>query len=447
MRKKIPNAENMHVHRLYQIGIAIKKSGALFSRIGRSLLYKKNWRILYHFLNEYTTHIDCEAEKSAKTVYSALKMLVAARGKSNEKSIVLFVTHDLDRNGAPYALLQMVCNMREFNDIQPVVLAPYDGVLREEFENSGCFVVVSPKIFHAQEDVLLRSLVSLCDIVIVNTSACAQFVALYGNICKECFWWVHETLEYFQTRILAGISPADIEKIKTSPVQMWCGSMCCSPLAKFFDKEVKELLYGLPDMLVSFDSSFRSEKVTFLLAGTFEERKGQLVLVDAIGTLPSLTRAKAKFYLIGSTMIAKEGYERIVHERAKEFSEIEILPNMPVDNLMEYYKKSDVLVSASLDDPMPIVVTHGFMFGMPCIITDAIGQAGIVQSADGVDIVPAGDSQKLADALASFIEDTEKISRYAEKSRKLFDRNFSLPSFNAQLQKYLALPESAKQEK
>ena len=88
-------------------------------------------------------------------------------------------------------------------------------------------------------------------------------------------------------------------------------------------------------------------------------------------------------------------------ENAKKVSEIAYYDNMPLQNLMEIYKISHILVSTSTDDPMPTVVSYALMFGMVSIVSNRIGHAQIFNEENGIFTVYNNNEQKYAELMTS----------------------------------------------
>lgn len=84
---------------------------------------------------------------------------------------------------------------------------------------------------------------------------------------------------------------------------------------------------------------------------------------------------------------------------------------------------------------MPIVVSHAFMFDMPAIVSDAVGQASLPGGAPGLATVPAGNTRELSGAMAGFIESHQAGRTPCAATRALFDAYFSVDMFERALKR------------
>jgi glycosyltransferase involved in cell wall biosynthesis len=349
------------------------------------------------------------------------------------KNNILLVTHELARTGAPRALLHMAQTIRREFGASPVILSPSDGPMRPAFEQAGAFVLVHPTVFR-QTDSFFQSFASSCSAVIVNGIGSTGFLLHNASSCKRLHWWLHETTRSFD----AYIRPywgKDLAGLAGIPFSVWCGSPQSLSLARVFGRRGELLLYGIPEEEGEAAPALPKPRgePTFLLAGTVQPRKGQDIFVKAVGLLPEAARKKARFRIIGDHEPTELSYAQSVAEAAAKFPEITLLPNMPLQELLAHYREADIPVSASLDDPMPIVITYGLMFGMPCIVSDAIGHALLPEAKDAVDVVPAGNAEALSAAMRAFIENPGRMEDYRDRARRVFEQYFSMRGFAARL--------------
>ncbi len=163
---------------------------------------------------------------------------------------------------------------------------------------------------------------------------------------------------------------------------IWLGSPLCFPPALRLATQDKLhlLLYGCADTAIPH-RPHTSGKMVFSIVGSVLPRKGQDIFLAAIERLPKDLRGKAIFRIIGSPLPNEEStlfYKKVLATAAL-IPEVECIESMTQDRLLEFYAETDVLVSASRDDPMPIVVTDGLMFSTVCLCSSAIGHAKLLE--------------------------------------------------------------------
>mgnify|MGYP003522793523 FL=1 len=101
----------------------------------------------------------------------------------------LFITHMLERNGAPIVLVQMM-NVLSRNGYSVDVISMYDGPLREDLEARGISVDIIEDPSKNTEEIKAR--LKGYDIVICNTLITVSFVVLMNDENIPVLWWIHE---------------------------------------------------------------------------------------------------------------------------------------------------------------------------------------------------------------------------------------------------------------
>lgn len=424
--------------RAVRFAVIIKKASICLWKVFVSLFDRDNWIVLYKYLNDYNnlTHKPVAAEALLSDSGYLREEIPKRLSRSGRK--FLLVTHELSRTGAPQALLHLAASIRDEYDSLPFVISPVDGPMREEFEKIGCLVIIDRFVNSRHpSNHLPQWLLAAFDVVVANSVVLLNFLYYRGNICQRLVSWMHETESSFNKYMLKHYRNV-LPYLRETPFTIWCGSVNNLSLAHVFGKEGEVLFYGVPDAVNGLVKENRPDKKTvFLLAGAIIERKGQEVFVNAVGNLPQAVRSKAIFRIVGSVEPTDEKYAKKVNDLASIFPEIIFTPSVPLDELFAIYRQSDVLVSASLDDPLPVVVTYGLMFGMPCLVTDAIGHAQALAGEDCLDVVPTNDAFALARRMEFFIEHPESIAEWKEKSRSAYERHFSMSGFRNNFRRLL----------
>ena len=135
---------------------------------------------------------------------------------------------------------------------------------------------------------------------------------------------------------------------------------------------------GIPDERDGLGSVSRSKRMTFVLPGTLEFRKGQDIFVDAIRLLPDCVRESCRFLLTGKLWDYHHGYWESVLATMATLPEIEYLGLLSHRDLLALIAASDVLVCCSRDEPFPLVVLEAAMLGRPSIVSTNVGTADVL---------------------------------------------------------------------
>jgi GT2 family glycosyltransferase len=343
---------------------------------------------------------------------------------------VLFILHELSLTGAPRVVYYAALAILESGGF-PVILSAKDGPMKMEFADSGIPVVVNTWLFIGYWD-LTTSFARNFDLVIATTLVCAPLIDHMREL--NIVWWVHEGKLGFEN---AKYSYTDFRKILKNAENIYVGSHYCTQFLiqenpKYFEKI---LLYGIPDTGKRI-SNGKHEKIVFTLAGSIEPRKGQSIFISAIKQISIDLREKAIFQIVGTPHVNNEyceNYFRELIEQADEIKEITFIGQMSNNKLHELFSKSDVIVSSSIDDPMPIVITQAMMQSKTCICSSMTGSASFIKDGRNGFIFRSEDVNALKEKLIFIIEHPDCLERIGGAGRKLYESNFTMKVFQKNL--------------
>jgi glycosyltransferase involved in cell wall biosynthesis len=185
--------------------------------------------------------------------------------------------------------------------------------------------------------------------------------------------------------------------------------------------------HGLPLDSFPFKNRIvrRKSTVRVIAAGRFVPKKGFATLLDAVAQ-PFLKEKDFQLRLIG------EGPEESrIHKRIKSLSlqdKVSLIAPLYGAALRDEFNAADLLIAPYQQasdgdvDGVPNIVLEAFARGVPVIGTDAGSLGEVLTPATGT-VVPAGDSAALAQAIASFIEDSvDSLARVGEARQMIEDR-------------------------
>jgi glycosyltransferase involved in cell wall biosynthesis len=345
-------------------------------------------------------------------------------------SKILLVVHEFSRTGAPYAALYLARVLFSLRGIRATVISPQDGVMRDVFEQDGFPTVVDPLLF-SDSSYLSEAceFVANFEQVIVSSLAAFRFIRYFRGIAKHLTWWLHETDTGFTS--VANVA-TDLPLLFACCESIWLCSPLCFPLALRYSSPDKLhlLLYGCKDMAIA-RRPHESGKMVFSIVGSMEPRKGQDIFLKAIERLPEELRTKAIFRIIGSPLAFKgsELFYQDVLAKAAHIPEVECFESMSQEKLLAFYAETDVLVSASRDDPMPIVVTEGLMFSNVCLCSSAIGHAQLLESGKEGLLFTTESAEDLADKMAWLLQNPAELATLGAAGRRLYEKYFLMSSF------------------
>jgi glycosyltransferase involved in cell wall biosynthesis len=190
-------------------------------------------------------------------------------------------------------------------------------------------------------------------------------------------------------------------------------------------------------------------EVRILFVGRISPEKGVHVLLEAFHEVWR-HNPHVRLTLVGGPSIARHEWELsdapwtrgLDRFYAGDYSQMledsldpEVAPQVtmtgfvPHEEIVEQYRRADLLVCPSIwDEPFAVPPLEGMAAGLPVVASAAGGFLECVEDGQTGFLVPPGDSQALAAAISSLVEDRELRERLGAAGR---DRALELYSFDA----------------
>lgn len=338
---------------------------------------------------------------------------------------VLIVSQDMSASGAPVALLEFAKTLKEMG-YQIFLYCQCGGPLVSEFNRIGIPVYVEnllnrPNLYFW----LLKN--DFC-FAVVNTLLQYQLVQNLSMASLKVFWWLHECDNYYQAILdLEGYLP----ELNQNVIPLFVGDKVKESFVKFCKQQIEyhNLLYSIPYRAVTSDGQKKSDKVVFALIGAIVFRKGQDIFLRAIEQLNMDLRRQCEFWIIGDSPHENSQLLKLIYEKGNEFPEIKYLGAVPYSEMQNLYRDIDVVVCPSRIDPMPVVVTEGFMNKKVCLVSDSIGSAQFIQ--DGINgfAFKSEDSVALAEKMGYIVQSFNELNAVAEKGHEVYELYFTKEKF------------------
>lgn len=337
---------------------------------------------------------------------------------------VLLVSHELSMTGAPVVLHYAAKAIKESGGF-PVVVSPKDGMLRAELLNDGITVIIDPLIF--SKHWYFEEFANSFDLMIVNTLVPSSIIEQFRDRKLPVLWWIHEgELSFFYL-------DKYVPKSVGENVKIYCGGEYSKEIFRKHRSSIntKILLYGVPDHLENDYSDVVKDKIIFSVIGTVDHRKGQDTFVKAIQNMPKDYHAKSEFWVVGA--IHEEDVEKEVEIAANNIPQIKRIKEMSRKELTNLYNESDVIVSPSRDDPMPVVMTEGMIFSKVCICSTSTGTASLINNGVNGFVFNTEDYIELSKKMMYLIDNPLEMKIIGKRSREIYKENFTMEIFNNNL--------------
>lgn len=156
------------------------------------------------------------------------------------------------------------------------------------------------------------------------------------------------------------------------------------------------------------------EIIRVISVGTLYWIKNQLMTVRVISAIHKLGY-KIELTLLGDG----EDRSKIKSEIEKDEAEEYIFLLGIKDNVEDYLKKSDIYISASRTEGLPLSILEAMACGLPIIATNAGGTKDIVHNKENGFIIEIDDEDGLKSALLKLIQNKDLQAKFSQESRRI----------------------------
>ncbi|MBA3544736.1 MAG: glycosyltransferase family 4 protein [Chthoniobacterales bacterium] len=355
---------------------------------------------------------------------------------------ILFFMHETTWSGAPIQLLHLITWLKEHGEEVAVAVPKPDsaesGPISDALAQAGVPIFPIVNLAAPPDLAEMKRLCALFDTVVANTLVMWAAVRAANEQGVPVLWYIHESL--VARHLIAHmpeIQPAlDLADLLVMPTRRTAGLY-----TEWTARPIEVVPYGIPEVRPGLTHSAPAE-MTFLLLGTYEPRKGQDLLLQAIGNLEPSLQKKATFRLAGR-VLDRPYHEALVREAAK-LPSVQLLGPLSHEDALAATATSDVLVCASRDETMPVAILEAMSLSRAIITTAVGGVAEWLRDGENALLVPPEDSPALAAALCRCLDDRALVDSLGKNARQTFLDNFSLEQLG---RRFSALLERLRGEK
>lgn len=303
--------------------------------------------------------------------------------------------------------------------------SPIDGPLREEYLAMGVTVIIdeAAALGHWTFENFARNF----DLVVVSTLASAKAVEALGDSLPPVLWWIHEGSEGL--KVFGEQLPKQIGR----NVHPYFGGEYAQKLVSSFNPKFSGpvLNYGVDAIPVKQPSEEKGGRITFLIAGSYEQRKAQDVMAEAIRLANRKYMQRTRFIFVGR--VQDENIFNVVCALCAEQENVEMMEPVPKSEMPRLYALADCIVAPSRDDPMPVVMTDGLSLRKVCICSDHTGTAHYIRDGENGFVFPSGDAEKLAEKIGYIVENSDRMQQLREQAFKTYEEAFTMEAFRGNI--------------
>lgn len=333
---------------------------------------------------------------------------------------ILFISHELSRTGAPIVLKDMVQIVLENGDF-PVLLAFKDGSLKQEFLDMGVTVIIDQSA--RQRHWMFERFARNFDLVIANTLSCYDAIYLLNDSLPPVLWWVHEGA--FATKLMRPMLPKKLgNNVKVYTVSDYSTRMLRDMNVRY---QTDKLSWGIPDFITQKETVQKNEKMTFLIVGSIEKRKGQDIVLGAISLLSDEICKKTRFIFVGN-VLDEQIYKALLHAMGK-YDNIQYLRPIPRKEMFMLYQEADCIIVPSRDEPMSLVAVEAMLLFKLLICSDHTGIAQFMQESVNGMIFKNGNKTELAKKITYAVKNRNHVEKMGTEGRKIYEQNFTMEHY------------------
>lgn len=337
----------------------------------------------------------------------------------------LLVSHELTMSGAPILLREIAVILIECG-WNVTLLAPQDGVLRDSLVAAGVAVLIDPNAELSRRSTA-RRLARRADVVVCNTVATRWAVEAIASV-MPCLWYLHEV-----SLIEEWLKQGDgLDRSFAFPTVLWAGSEASARLVRPFRPDIDIVPYGL-EPLTDARLSLRSAEQPIRLAvfGSYERRKGQDLLCNAIRLLPIDMARRIELIMFGRVLDVE--FHRELLRRTTDLPNVCVRGELNADQYRSEILSCDAVVVPSRDDTLPLVSLDALGAGRVLMCTATTGTSAYIESGTNGFVADDASPHGLARMLATALETTSIWPDIAAGGREVFHRSFSRTAFQRML--------------
>jgi GT2 family glycosyltransferase len=346
----------------------------------------------------------------------------------------LFVSHNLNREGAPLSLFELVVGLKERGRVEPEVFAPIDGPLASEYRRCGIRVHIGTHpLRHSEQGVDPFTMMTRFgrwarerrfDAIAANTLETFWAVHAAKIVEMPAIWIVRESVDPRQHfRILGGLAATALETFSL-PYRVVFVAKATRKLMQDYDHRHNfEVIHNslrsaaiepfrAPAKRIAARSEINAgpDHTVFAIHGTTCPRKGQLDFARGAVRLLESGRRNLLFLIVGCR--PGEYLEQIRECVARHADSFRLMPES--DGALRMLAASDVFVCCSHNESYPRVVLEALAMNKPIVTTTVFGIAEQVTPNFSALSFDPGDIDALAAHLARLADDPAERRRLAE---------------------------------
>ena len=320
---------------------------------------------------------------------------------------ILLISHDFSVAGAPNSLLRQAKYFKRFGH-NVDVWTMGGGNLECTYRDAG-FIPVHIKNNKIYIKDFFEKQNNKYDFILCNTTETYKCVDVLQRYGIPLVWFIRETHLVDENMR----NNPNFAKVFNRFYNLYTVSEYALQVSKKYNTNVRFINNAIEDRFKQFTEKKESTRFGFI--GTISKEKGIDTLIEAYKKLLKKNK-NIELYIAGNI---KHYHVKEWLDLTKEIHSIKWLGELEHNDKQVFFENIDVLCVPSLDDPCPLTVIEGAMYGKALITSENTGSNFVVERDKNGFIVKTGDLQSLVDAMDAMIfGDMEPMMKH---SRQLYE--------------------------
>lgn len=183
---------------------------------------------------------------------------------------------------------------------------------------------------------------------------------------------------------------------------------------------------------------FADGKINILEVGRYETRKNHFLMIDAFEKIYK-EYPDARLTIVGTLdgKFQEEYYDKLVKYIAgKELTRVVTLKNnLQFAEMDELYRKSDLYVLPSTNEPAAISILEAMGYSIPVICSTANGTSDYVEEDVCGDVFKDGDVNGLTESIKKIVSDKDKLVHMGEAAYRICSEKYQFENYYEALMK------------
>lgn len=379
---------------------------------------------------------------------------------NHQKFRCLFVTHNLNYEGAPLIMYEVAKGLKQQGFIDPVVLSPFEGELRDAYESEGIKVQVldtnimslfSAKDERSYQDALnnVKQYIGRLNVnvVVANTILCHWAIESAFALDIPSNWIIHESEPPFEhLREHSKLVESHGKKAINYPYRVVFVANTTRALFSSYNRRNNfTTIYNGFDysrMKINMTEEARNaarkelginDKFVFICPGVVSKRKAQIDALKAYELLPNDIKKKVVILIVGDRESPYSKQLHKVHQAMPELVRDNIKIIKETKDIAKYYNASDAFLFTSHLESFPKVIQEAMYLGLPIVSTNTFGISEQVHHMNSALLCNSSEIQALSKNIQKII--TDKTLRNKLKVNAFFALQ-KLPSYEEMIADY-----------